>query len=216
MKPIILGKAAEVCLIQAVGGHDVDLLETEYQRMVKQCGESFLLAAFLVDDWNRNLSPWKAPAVFPGEDFGGGAPEALSYVLEELLPFVQTDYHLPKEGVRYILGGYSLAGLFSLWATYQTDRFSACMAASPSLWFPGWIDYAKTHEIRTDQIYLSLGDREEKTRHPILSGVGNAIREQEQLLQNKHCLLEYNPGNHFTHPEERVAKGFVWCMDRVR
>lgn len=30
----------------------------------------------------------------------------------------------------YIIGGYSLAGLFALWAAYQTDVFCAVAAAS--------------------------------------------------------------------------------------
>lgn len=43
----------------------------------------------------------------------------------------------------YYLGGYSLAGLFSLWAAYQTNLFAGIAAASPSVWFPGFLDYAK-------------------------------------------------------------------------
>ena len=43
----------------------------------------------------------------------------------------------------YYIGGYSLAGLFSLWAAYQTDVFSGFAAASPSVWFPGFIEYMK-------------------------------------------------------------------------
>ena len=73
-------------------------------------------------------------------------------------------------------GGYSLAGLFSLWAAYQTDVFSGIAAASPSVWFPGFIEYMKEHEIKSETVYLSLGDREEKTRNSVMSQVGNCIR----------------------------------------
>ena len=35
-----------------------------------------------VSDWNAQLSPWPAPAVFGKEDFGDGAAAALEQVLE--------------------------------------------------------------------------------------------------------------------------------------
>ena len=66
----------------------------------------------------------------------------------------------------YYAGGYSMAGLFSLWAAYQTDAFASVAAASPSIWFPDFLQYMKEHGIRTESVYLSLGDREEKTRNP--------------------------------------------------
>ena len=59
-----------------------------------------------------------------------------------------------------------MAGLFSLWAAYQTDAFGGVAAASPSIWFPDFLQYMKEHDIRTESVYLSLGDREEKTRNP--------------------------------------------------
>ena len=59
-----------------------------------------------------------------------------------------------------------MAGLFSLWAAYQTDAFAGVAAASPSIWFPDFLQYMKEHDIRTESVYLSLGDREEKTRNP--------------------------------------------------
>ena len=60
----------------------------------------------------------------------------------------------------YYIGGYSLAGLFALWTAYQTDIFKG-VAASPSVWFPGFAEYMKKNEIKTDTVYLSLGDGEE-------------------------------------------------------
>ena len=62
-----------------------------------------------------------------------------------------------------------MAGLFSLWAAYQTDAFAGVAAASPSIWFPDFLQYMKEHDIRTESVYLSLGDREEKTRNPVMA-----------------------------------------------
>ncbi|MBQ3768541.1 MAG: hypothetical protein II866_06035 [Prevotella sp.] len=89
---------------------------------------TFTLVAFRISEWNVELSPWKAPAVFGREDFGEGASKTLCYVLEELVTRFK--------GNRYCLVGYSLAGLFALWSGYQTDVFSSIVGASPSVWFP--------------------------------------------------------------------------------
>ena len=142
--------------------------------------------------------------MFGKEGFGGGAGETLEEVKK---------YCRDREKTYYI-GGYSLAGLFALWAAYQTDLFAGVAAASPSIWFPGFADLMKTREIRARRVYLSLGDREERTRNPIMAAVGEKIREAYHLLkeQKTDCTLEWNPGNHFKEPELRTAKAFAWVV----
>ena len=118
--------------------------------------------------------------------------------------------------VKIYLGGYSLAGFFSLWAAYQTDRFAGVAAVSPSVWFPGWMDFAREHSIRAQRVYLSLGDKEERTRNPVMRTVGDNIRSQLELLESDAgctaCTLEMNQGNHFREPDLRTAKGFAWLL----
>ena len=63
------------------------------------------------------------------------------------------------------------------------------------------------------QVY-EFGDREEKTKNPLMSQVGKAIREAYKILQekNRQCCLEWNQGNHFKDPDLRMAKGFAWLL----
>lgn len=70
------------------------------------------------------------------------------------------------------------------------------------------------NEILADAVYLSLGDREERTRNPVMSQVGNAIRRAEAVLTGagKDCVLEWNKGNHFKDPDLRTAKAFAWLL----
>ena len=175
------------------------------------------LACFPAEDWNGALSPWDAPPVFGRDGFGHGAADTLAFLLESLLPETVSRLGLPA-GIPVILGGYSLAGLFSLWCAFESDRFAAVAAASPSVWFPGWIEYARDRRPQAARIYLSLGDREEKTRNRVMSTVGARIREQYALLQASgiRTVLEWNPGGHFADPEGRLARGFAWCLDPVR
>ena len=196
--------AASTVLVQMADDHDLAVLENEAALIRELSGNDFHLIAVKVDDWNHDLSPWKAPAVFGNESFGDGAESTLSEVLKLLSDMSKT----------YYIGGYSLAGLFALWAVHQTDLFAGAAAASPSIWFPGFLDYMREHEIRTKNVYLSLGDREEKIRNPVMAQVGSCIRSAHTLLEERglRCTLEWNKGNHFKDPDLRTAKAFAWVM----
>ena len=197
---------APVVLIQMVDDHDLDGLESEVAEIQKLTKTDFYLIALKVQNWNNDLSPWPAPAVFGKEDFGDGAADMLEDVLK---------YCTDKDKT-YIIGGYSLAGLFALWAAFQTDVFKGVAAASPSVWFPGFSEYVKEKRIHADTVYLSLGKKEEKTRNPVMATVGNRIKETHELLKAHgiKTILEWNQGNHFKDPDIRTAKAFAWVMNQ--
>ena len=200
---------ADTLLLQMVDDHDLAVIDREaaYIRELTG-GQSFCMKAVKVHSWNQDLSPWPAEAVFGNAGFGEGAADTLDFLLKEVLED-------PASYRRIFLGGYSLAGLFALWAGYQTDVFHGTAAASPSVWFPHFTEYMQTHTIHTDSVYLSLGDREEKTRNPVMSQVGTAIRTVYTILRDagKNCILEWNSGNHFKEPDLRTAKAFAWLMN---
>ena len=202
-------------LLQPVDEHDLEGLEREAAWIAAR-DIPFALAAFKIEDWNRELSPWDAPPAFGSQGFGRDAPRTLAFAERVLLPEVIERWKLP-EHIPVILGGYSLAALFALWSAYQTDTFSAIAAASPSVWFPGWMEYAERHIPETRCVYLSLGDREEKTKNKVMSAVGDRIRAQYELLESQGiaAVLEWNEGNHFQDSDIRCAKGFAWCADSI-
>ena len=204
----------EYLLIQPVSEYDLEGLERQIMRIQSESKKGFLYLAFQIKNWNEELSPWKTPPVFGKDGFGNGAADTLSYVSESLLPFVREKYAL-SEKLPVILGGYSLAGLFSLWSAYQTSLFDAIAAASPSVWFPGWKDYITSFAPNTSAIYLSLGKMEEKTRNRIMATVGECICVQQEQLKKQgiSTILEWNEGNHFKEIGFRCAKAFLWCMD---
>ena len=225
-------EAAKHLLIQPIDEHDLEVLDQEVETIKELSDKPFSLVAFMIKDWNQELTPWVAPPVFGKTPFGDGAEKTLEFIKSQLLPEVQENIpHL-------ILGGYSLAGLFALWAGYQTDRFEGIAAASPSVWYPKWIDYASENKPLAKSAYLSLGDKEEKAKNrwnseshqaclngrvvtevgkanPIMAQVGNAIRKQHELLteQEINTILEWNAGNHFVDSDKRMAKGFAWLLN---
>ena len=197
---------APIILLQPVDDHDLNMLQNEIGFIQERTSKAFRLIACKVNGWNKDLSPWKAPAVFGTEDFGDGASDTLREILELCEDRTKT----------YYIGGYSLAGLFALWAAYQTDRFQGVAAASPSMWFPGFTEYMKVHEVGSRHVYLSIGDKEEKTRNAVMATVGERIRTAHELLTERgvDCVLEWNVGNHFRDADLRTAKAFAWVMER--
>lgn len=209
------GERPELLFLQPVDAHDAALLDREWDAM-QDAETRFALAAFAVEDWNRDLSPWEAPPVFGKIPFGGEAEKTLGFICGGLLPALRLEMAW-DESVKLCIGGYSLAGLFALWAATRTERFSAVAAASPSVWFPGWLSHVKEHPIRAKTVYLSLGDREERTKNPVMATVGDCIREQYAMLQPGYTArLEWNPGNHFQDPELRTARAFRFVAEQEK
>ena len=204
---------AEYLLLQMTGEHELQSMESAVTA-IAQNAHHFLFAAIPVESWNDALSPWKSPAVWGKESFGGNAAGTLRFLTEQAIPALKKQFALP-ENVRIILGGYSLAGLFALWASTQTALFSGVAAASPSVWFPGWMKFEQQHPIQTQCIYLSLGDREERTRNATMAAVGENIRalHRELAERRKSCVLEWNCGGHFKDADLRTAKAFGWVME---
>ncbi len=212
-----IAESPEVLLIQPVDSHDYDMLENETTYISEHTNTPYILVAFSIDSWNTELSPWTASPVFGKEGFGEGANDTLTFILDMLIPAIREKCNLSPT-IPTTLGGYSLAGLFALWSAYQTDTFTAISAASPSVWFPRFLDYAKENNPHTEHIYLSLGDKEERAKNPTMATVGNCIRELSEIFPSKaiDTTFEWNEGNHFKDADIRTAKGFTWSIERIK
>ena len=204
---------AEYLLLQMTGEHELQSMDGEVSA-IAQSAHHFLFAAIPVESWNDALSPWEAPAVWGKESFGGDAADTQHFLTERVIPTLKQQFNLP-ENVKIILGGYSLAGLFALWASTQTDLFYGVAAASPSVWFPGWMEFEQQHPIQAHHIYLSLGDKEERTKNIVMAAVGDNIRalHSQLTVRGADCTLEWNSGGHFKNAALRTAKAFRWTME---
>lgn len=214
---LYLNEDTEYILIQPVDKNDISVLDNEVKHIEENTDRNFSLVAFKIEDWNSELTPWEMPLLRGKGNFGDGATRTLEFIKNELIPALSEYTNTENKEIKYILGGYSLAGLFSLWSGYQTDIFEGIAAVSPSVWYKKWIEYVETEKTLSEKIYLSLGDTEEKTKHQILSKIGDNIRKQHEILENSgnvKTVLEWNEGNHFKNPDIRTAKGFLWVMNK--
>ena len=175
----------------------------------------FTLVAIADLDWNRDMSPWAAPPVMRGDDvFTGGADNYLKALTENIIPIVENETGTPSFRA---LAGYSLAGLFAVYAAYHTDKFARIASASGSFWFPSILEYVQTHEVKpiVSHCYFSLGDKESRTRNKTLAAVQENTEEiaRHMRRQGVDTVFELNKGNKYHTPDGRMAAGIAWMLD---
>lgn len=165
-------------------------------------------------DWNSELSPWKIPDISKYEPpFTGGAKQHLDWLLNEALP--KGLEHISATPSKTYIAGYSMAGLFALYAMFESEAFERAACMSSSFWFPKFKEYVLSQELKhvPEKLYFSLGDKEAKTKHQILKTVQENTEAIVEHLQQAgvNVTFEMNEGNHFKDVAWRIARG-IWEM----
>lgn len=152
-------------------------------------------------DWNYCMTPWKYHDKNMGKT--GGGEEFLSWFISEIYD---------EKYQRQYIGGYSLGGLFALFAACEKELFDGVMSVSGSLWYPGALEYFNEKSIgkRIGKIYMSLGDKESLTKNAEREKVGfNTEKLAEVFGRTKEVFFEYNRGGHFTDISGRITKSIL-------
>lgn len=240
-KTIISGLSIHTQMSSVAGAPIVYLLGDVADNSPIQVPGGVSLVNVGADLWEENFSPWCAPRVFAkGPNFGDGAQKTLDTLIDQVIPWTESD--LTEPPAYRVLVGYSLAGLFSLWAGVSPQVARGCQpddapsqpgaphvdapaatfqrigAVSGSFWFPGLLDYVDQQlnggAVGLTHAYLSLGDREARTPNPQIMHV----RENAKLLASKlesagiTSTFELNRGNHFQNVEGRMQKALDWLV----
>ena len=158
-------------------------------------------------DGGRDFTPWPAEAVWDGDPFYGEAEKYLRFLEQSVMPYLEEHFEITEKKDRMI-AGYSLGGLFSIWAACETNLFSQAASLSGSLWYPDFLTYINAHLPKAEHIYLSLGDREPFGGPPALRAVGKCTEEVYAVLQreNYDVTFEWNRGGHAKGIENRWRK----------
>lgn len=165
-----------------------------------------------VERWDEQMSPWPARSPYGrGGDFPGGGPAFLDHLLGEMAPAAEEA--LGGCGPRGV-AGYSLAGLFSLWALLSRPHDVAGAAScSGSLWFPGWDEWlaANASQLEGHVAYLSVGSRESRVKNPLVAQVGRCTDETARVLADAGAEVRrgQEPGGHFTDVAGRLSRGLA-------
>lgn len=189
------------------------------QLLAERTDHPLTLVACEVNNWDHELSPWPAGNITGDDDFTGQAPELLGWLREKCIPFVEGNA-APAAARTRCIGGYSMAGLFSCWAFLSCDDFAGLANGSGSLWFPGWIEWAKGRCAPAGSVaYLSLGNKEPRVRNRQVATVGDATQALADALAAdpnvSQSAFVWNPGGHFNQPSERMADAISWVVERL-
>lgn len=213
-----------------LGHHEIELYNTQKQSsslvlchyandgndILEKCRQlnckNFTLALIRNCCDEDDMSPYKIDQV---QKFSGRADEYMKILSSSIVPEIEK--RLLQKPQEYILVGYSLAGLFSIYTMYHTMLFSKIVSCSGSLWYPQFIDYVKENSLnyKPEKIYFSLGDLEKKTRNKLYQNVEKCTAEIEQMYASLgiKTTLEFNKGGHFQDINLRIAKGITWVLE---
>lgn len=190
-----------------------------------------------VEDWNRDLSPWWGERILPKEeDFAGEAKQYLQDLSHEVIPQLESRYFESLAIERRMIGGYSMGGLFALYALLESAVFTDMISVSGSLWYDGLIEYVTEKvcgehgDSRTQKgmanvsrifeipktAYLSLGQREPRVRNARMKRVGEQTGMICDIMEKQgyHVYFQWNQGSHFQDELARIERAFRFMVDR--
>lgn len=192
-------------------------------RLAAEMGKTLrpaMLACVEPTDWSRDFSPWPAPGLHPDSPpFAGQADARIALLCDAVLPFIGS--HFPTLPGRAHTGifGYSLGGLAALYALYRRpDVFGMAGCLSGSLWYEGFMDFQRAHitALTDARVYLSLGRKEERTRHIRMGRIGASYEETHALLSASlgagRVAFDLNPGGHGSDVDGRMLLGLRWLL----
>jgi len=114
----------------------------------------------------------------------GGAPRFLSFLCDELIPRIESEYPVSKED--RALGGYSFGGLFSLFALFERPGiFQRYFAGSPSIIFANGLlfemekVFSESHTDLPARLFMSIGGNEDQNA---ITGV----KKMADVLQSRN------------------------------
>lgn len=192
-------------------------------RLAAEMGKTLrpaMLACVEPTDWNRDFSPWPTPGLHPDSPpFAGQADARIALLCDAVLPFIGSRFPTLPGRAHTGIFGYSLGGLAALYALYRRpDVFGMAGCLSGSLWYEGFMDFQRENIgcLSDARVYLSLGRKEERTRHIRMGRIGASYEETHALLSASlgagRVAFDLNPGGHSSDVDGRMLLGLRWLL----
>ena len=187
-----------------------------YELVSRRSGADFVLAAIYLNEtqWGEKLSPWAAKSPFKGVcDFVGGGAAHLKKFADELIPRIERHVFGAGKPAWRACGGYSLAGLFSAYAAFASDKFQKIACVSASFWFSGFDAFVAAHSPQRGlaHVYASLGEAEMNPKNPRGALCGETARNfiAKRRSAGASAEFEQNPGGHMQDEIARISKALL-------
>ena len=182
----------------------------------QRSGADFVLAAIYLNEaqWGDKLSPWAAKSPFKEvRDFAGGGAAHLEKFTDELIPRIERHVFGARKPAWRACAGYSLAGLFSAYAAFASDKFQKIACVSASFWFGGFDAFVAAHSPQRGlaHVYASLGEAEMNPKNPRGALCGETARNFIAKCRGAGAKAEFeqNPGGHMQDEIARISKALL-------
>ena len=159
------------------------------------------------------LTPYSHP-----EYKGGKADAYLEFILSSLKPKVDSLYNTSTVAEDTFIGGSSLGGLFSFYATLKNPEiFGKALIFSPSFWYSDDIfdltESIKQKCLSKNQFYFRAGEKESETMVPLMLKMKELL--STKLDTDAQINIDSIPNGE--HNETLWAKSFpaaaVWLLE---
>ena len=97
-------------LVEPIDRNDLDFLGRETDYLCSNGLTDYALATFLIEDWNAELTPWKAEPVFVKEPFGDAEEKTRNRVMATVGGCIREQVDIPVDSrppIPVILGHLS-------------------------------------------------------------------------------------------------------------
>ena len=202
---------------------DGDQFEEPFNHWIRKHQPALNFVLINANNRTDDYTPWplQASESMP-MDFGGKAAEHLSFFATHVIPFCESEYGFASSTEKRVIGGYSLGGLFSLYAAVNTDLFGTVLSCSSSLWYPDFLDYLKERHFKAahPKLYMSVGDQEGTTATNLTADqTSNTIALKDWIepkLQADDFKFTLEEGNHGNDIPGRVERAVEWVEENSK
>ena len=202
---------------------DGDQFEEAFNHWITNHRAALNFVLIASNNRTADYTPWplQASETMP-IDFGGKAEEHLSFITTHVIPFCESEYGFASSTEKRVIGGYSLGGLFSLYAAVNTDLFGTVLSCSSSLWYPDFLDYLKEHPFKANhlKLYMSVGDQEGTTATNLTADQTSNTISLKEFYEPKFQAGDFNftleEGNHGNDISGRAWRAVEWVEENCK
>jgi predicted alpha/beta superfamily hydrolase len=149
-----------------------------------------------------NTGPFRKYEYSPFRDpkhGGGDGDRYLSFVIDQVLPRVESGFRVERSAAGRSTAGSSMGGLVSLYALWKhPDVFGAAAALSPSAWFANEaiIDFVTARPVPTGRLWLDTGTEEGEVMLESVRRLRDAIVDRGLTEGPRFEYVEDEGANH--------------------
>lgn len=150
---------------------------------------------------------------YPHEKYGGGKADSyLKFAIEEVMPYINSNYRTKTDAANTWMMGSSLGGLVSFYAALQhPEIFGKVGVFSPSFWFSDQIYFLTEKQKNiSNQFYFMCGDSESKDMVPDLERMTFLLKTKISSEKQLHQHIVPGGKHHEKLWREEFREAFLW------